>query len=241
VAKTKRNGVEEFDYVQFLKAGQTLSWWESGELVTGGDYDLHAVLDEVGAQTPPVRVNITFSGSTNAESTRVAALQRCFSNFPVRIPNTGSAEGTYQWVGFTNDPVVVDGELYYAFRFKSPEFPARLSWSFIRNLNMSPVSWYIVPRQGVMQGFRRIDRTVYGLNSVPGLTRADDVTHFQNLPAASFKPSEEYLMWFSPHHGLPSGIMVSLNFSTNAAVDFRATPEAIQERKLHEPTEEGRF
>lgn len=240
MARSKKDGVAEFNYVRFLKAGHTLSWWESGELAIEGDYTLHAVLDEVGAQTPPVRVSITFSRSTNAEATRVAALQRRFDDFPVLVPNTGIAEGTYRWVGFTNDPVVVDGELYYAFRFKAPEVPRKLSWSFIRNLNMSPVTWYIIPRQGVMQGFRRIDQTFYGVNSVPELARADDVAFIQNLPAASFKPGEEYLMWFSPQHGLPTGIMVSLNFPTSDSVDFRATPEAIQERNLNEPSEENR-
>lgn len=239
MARSKKDGVAAFNYVRFLNAGQTHSFWESGELVTGGDYSLHAVLDGVGVQTPPVQVNIKFSESADAEATRVAALQKRFDGFPAFEPNQGGSEGTYRWVGFTNDPVVVDGELYYGFRFKSPESRRRLDWSFVRDLNMTSARWYIVARHGDMQGFRNIDRTIYGREGVPGLTRADDVTIYQTLSPARFKPGEEYLMWFSPQHGLPHGVMVSLNFPTLEAVGYRATPEAIQELDGQESVKAG--
>jgi hypothetical protein len=231
-AKINRDEAADFNYARALNVGQTCSWWESGQLKNSGHYTLHAVLDELGIKTPSLSVHITVSKTANSQATREAELQRHFDAFPVFDPNVGKSEGTYHCIGFTNDPVVVGGELFYAFRFKAPREPRFLDWSFIQNLERGSMAWYIVPQKGAMEGFTKIDRRIYGTNGVPGLTRSDDCTVFQELPAENFKPGEEYFMWFSPAHGLPTAVMVSLNFPTNDFTEFRATPEAIQERKL---------
>jgi hypothetical protein len=99
------------------------------------------------------------------------------------------------------------------------------------------MSWYIVPQTGTMKGFTRIDRRRDGVSGVPGLTGPSDQTFYQRLPAENFKPGAGYLMWFKPNHGLPTGVMVSLNFTTNESVNYRATVEAFEEKRSWDPTE----
>jgi hypothetical protein len=230
----------DLDYSRVLEARQTNSWWESGQLKEPGRYGLHAVLDDPAIQTPPVRVIIAFSTNDNEQAARETALRKHFDHFAVVIPNVGKSAGAYRWMAFTNDPVVIEGGLYYAFRFKAPEEPLNLVWSFIQNCERpSPSwSWYIVPRKNSMRGFTDF-HSVYGKDAVSGLTRSTDLTIFQDLPARNFEAGGEYCMWLSPQHGLPTGLLVSLNFSTDDYVDYHATPEAIHERNLHEPLAPG--
>jgi hypothetical protein len=221
-----------FDYSRLLRAHETNSWWESGKLEKPGRYRLYAVLDNVGIQTQPIAVNITFSPGGDEEAVRVTALQQHFDGFPLVMPNTEESAGAYHWIAFTNDPVVVDGELYHAFRFKAPDGPKNLVWSFFDEDLLSGVTWYIVPRTNHMEGFTEF-RYAYGV--ALGLGRKADKTFFQDLPARCLEPGAEYCIWLKPQHGLLKGIMASLNFSKNYSVDFRPTPEAIKERNLHDP------
>jgi hypothetical protein len=231
------DAIQEFNYVRPLEAGKSCTWWESGQVKEPGHYRLHAVLDALGLETPAISVEISVSKPTDDQASREAGLQKQFESIPILAPNLGEAEGTYHWIGFTNDPVVVDGELYHGFRFKAPRQPAVFDWSCIQNLERSGMSWYIVPKAGKMKGFTQIDRSRTGAPGVPGLTRSGDQTIFQELPAENFEPGSEYLIWFKATHGLPTGVMVSLNFTASEIVDYRATPAAIDERKRFDRVE----
>lgn len=226
-------GEPGFDYSRLLKAHETNSWWENGVLEKPGRYRLYAVLDNFDIQSQPLPVNITISPGGDEETVRAIALQRHFDGFPLVTPNAAESEGTYHWIAFTNDPVVVDGELHYAFRFKAPDEPRNLVWSCFYD-KISGQTWYIVPRTNRMEGFTEF-RWIAGSVGVPGLGRADDYVFFQDLPARCLEPGAEYCLWFRPAHGLLKGVMASINLSKDYSVDFRATPEAIKERNLHDP------
>jgi hypothetical protein len=227
VAENTTPDLPFLDYTRLVGPKQTSSWWESGQLDKEGHYRLHAVLDDLNVETPTVEVDIAFSGSS-----LFAELRRHFDEFPLVVPNSEESLGTYHWVAFTNDPVILNGDLYHAFRFEAPGKPFHMDWSFIMNPDTLHLTWYIGSPERHVDGFTDFS-DAGGASGVPGLTGKGDLTIFQKLPAENLKRRDEYCIWFKPMHGMLQGLMVSFNFTTNAAVVYRATPEAVRERSSH--------
>jgi hypothetical protein len=234
VIGTDATGRESFDYRRLVGAKQAVTFWESGQMdKPGGRYGLHAVLDNPAVQTPPVRVQIALGQGVDERAAREAAVRERFDSLPEVIPNGGDSLGTFHWVSFAGDPLIVDGGLYYAFRFRAPAEPRNLAWCFICTLR-EPISWSIVRRTGSMVGFRGFAE-VGGEDAVPGLSRATDKAIFVDLAADSLGMGGDYCVCLRPEQGFTKGMMMSFNLSKEDIVQYRPTPQATQERAAREP------
>jgi len=97
-----------------------------------------------------------------------------------------------------------DGRRYFGFRFKTPEkLDGDFSWIFLpRNATgpktTGPVNWYILRRNGQMDGFSSFFNR--GVKAYPSLQAKFPHTNnftVQTLAQENFLPNEEYAIWFS--------------------------------------------
>ena len=223
-------GREGFDYRRLVPARRTVTYWESGQMdKPGGRYGLHAVLDDPAVQTPAVRVQIALGEVVDEQKAREAVVREHFDIFPEVVPNGDTSLGTFHWVTFAGDPLIIDGGLYYGFRFRASAEPRNLAWCFICTLR-EPMSWSMVPAAVSFRGFAG----VVGEDAVPGLSRATDKAIF--VEAAGYVgPGGDYCICVRPEDGLMKGMMISLNLSKDDIVRYRSTAEAVEERSIREP------
>ena len=125
--------------------------------------------------------------------------------FPLFSPEyDADGKALIRFLDPTQNFFVDDGRRYFGFRFRAPETPGGdFAWMFLlRNASgpesTGPMNWYIVRRNGEMEGFTQFFRK--NVAAYPELKKKFPNTStvtLQYLPRSSFVPGEEYVMWFS--------------------------------------------
>jgi hypothetical protein len=132
------------------------------------------------------------------DSDRDATLQKSFSQFPFLAPATNSdGRPEFQTLTLAN-PVVIDRERFFGFRFKVPPRANHedLLWAFVQPGDLK--EWYIVPQTGEMDGFTNFYYTSKGdyLGAEPLMPLNASHLNIQYLNGDSLKDGQAYLIWF---------------------------------------------
>jgi hypothetical protein len=201
-------------YTPILGPGESTAWWQNGKIPQTGDFQAVARLEGDDNLRSPT-IPLTLSHSTLTEEQRNAlrdrTLQEHFANFQVLEPNTDIQSVTYTPVAFTNDPLVVGGLLYHAFRFTTPEQPSDLVWSFVlENAAHNRVNFNILAEHGDMQGFTYFHSRKFH-NDIPPVGKTGDRVLFQRLDRSFLVPGQSYLIWFQSMYRDVPAVTLSLN------------------------------
>jgi hypothetical protein len=140
-----------------------------------------------------------FAGQFPRVPTRDEQLQAAFDQFPLATLRTNS-EGRPQFQTLPDmDPVAIDGDNYYGFRFKVPQRTNAedFVWAMIRPPNLT--GWYIVPEKGAMPGFqyyRSMPITNY-LNMSGLRPLNQEALILQSLAGTNFTDGQTCLLWWT--------------------------------------------
>jgi hypothetical protein len=196
-----------------LQPGATTTWWQHGVVTKEGAYKLYACWEgNPGLQTQPVPVAIAHAGSGgDVEGGRRRILQLHAAEFPTLVPNTNLAAAAFTDLVFTNNPVIIRGLLYQAFRFVMPDAAGDLRWAMV--LEQPPINhinWYIIPEQGTMTGFETFDTEPAQID-YPGIAHVGDNILVQSLSREHLVPGKRYILWLHcQYRDIPS-VRLSLN------------------------------
>ncbi len=161
------------------------------------------------------------------------AVQDKFDKLPVVKVNTDKDKVGFTTLDLGNTLTEVNGEKYYAFRFRSPKVPADMTWAF--NPGEGFVSWYIVPEKDRMQGFERFTRTILP-NDVEGFGMAGDTCFLQWLDRKHMKTDSGYIIRFKFKDVENPKVSLSLNFIAKRPKDpFKTLFPMIPEPKKKAP------
>lgn len=163
-----------------------------------------------------------FTNNLNSDDKeRNTALQRAFDQFPLFTPST-NADGQLDFQTLPlADPVVINHERFFGFRFTVPARAHHedLVWGFALPGDLK--EWYIVPQTGSMEGFENYNFTSKGdyLREKPLLPMNANRLILQHLAGDRLKDGQTYLIWFGFGNYNAPGMSVIFTFT-----NFDANP-----------------
>lgn len=129
---------------------------------------------------------------------------------------------------------------FAAIRFTSPlDAPADMHWVFVLPPDAIE-QWYIVPREGTMDGFRNFEN-YYDLSLPDVSLPASNLAVFQELLEGQIQPGREYILWFGLNSSEAVELRVALHLEPMATrlfatkVDELATAIGIELPKKDSP------
>jgi Lectin C-type domain len=162
--------------------------------------------------------NLQAQDSQNSQETddsgRDAALQKSFDQFPFFTPVTNvDGQLDFQTLTLTN-PVVVNRERIFGFRFKVPQRTngEDLVLAFVEPGDFK--EWYIVPQTGKMRGFTNFYSTSKGdyIRAKPILPMSKRLI-LQYLKGDNLKDGQTYLIWFGFGNYNPPAMSLTFTFA----------------------------
>jgi hypothetical protein len=101
-----------------------------------------------------------------------------------------------------------------AFRFRIPEGKATwdLSWEFIHSSDTRVRSFYIIPREGTMQGFESFRPSQDYQEEGADLPKKN-LRIVQSLQGGRLKPGGEYIIWFVPRDNEPIELHIRMGLT----------------------------
>ncbi|EIP98027.1 MORN repeat protein [Opitutaceae bacterium TAV1] len=126
-------------------------------------------------------------------------LRAAAETFPLARVSAGEAWPVFETVMLGNNAIRYEdsGRCFDAFRFRTPPAPESsgdMVWAF--TAPRAWLHWYILPREGEMEGFRSWHHAVALHEEFPAATRENPVI-LQRLEGDRLKPDTEYILWFS--------------------------------------------
>ncbi|HEX3624725.1 MAG TPA: C-type lectin domain-containing protein [Verrucomicrobiae bacterium] len=156
-----------------------------------------------------------FARDQGDSSERDATLQKAFSQFPLLgavVDSAGRPE--FQTLIFTN-PVIINRERFFGFRFKVPTRPGNedFVWAFVDPPGIK--EWYIAPQTGQMDGFVNYYWTTKGdyMGDAPLFPRGGHRLILQSLPGDNLNDGQDYLIWFGFGNRNPPALSLAFTFA----------------------------
>jgi hypothetical protein len=149
------------------------------------------------------------------DSDRNTTLQKTFPQFPFFTQVTNEdGQPEFQTLTLTN-PVVIDRERIFGFRFKVPTRTDHedLVWAFVEPGDFK--EWYIVPQTGEMDGFTNYYYTTKGdyMKAKPLLPMNGRRLIYQYLAGDSLTDGQTYLVWFGFGNHNPPAMSLTFTFT----------------------------
>ena len=136
-------------------------------------------------------------------------LRPIFSHFQIVSAGDGSAPLEFQRITLNKLGQGFDG-----IRFKTPpgERNCDLDWEFVYSRGGSLLGWFIVPKEGTLEGFTTLES--FDRPRIPGLdTPSKYRLIVQPLHGGRLQPGKEYLIWFAFRNERPADILVRLELT----------------------------
>ena len=212
-----------YDEPSTLATGQTITWWQHARATNEGPGTLFARwdgTDTVQSASIPTTIHRTVL-TASYDDYRNDILRRFTDRYPEIIPNTSTGTVSYTCIDFTNDPVVVDGNVYQAITFVVPPNGGDLEWSLVIPLYYRfHFYWYIVPADNcTIPGFDVFFSASVG-NHFPDIAEMGDLAVCQILPSEQLIPLHRYYIWFQCDQRDVPHLAMSVNIFPEAIYPF---------------------
>jgi len=151
-------------------------------------------------------------------------LQKQFAKFiPVGFQKDGESQALIQRLPVRNHLFEHEGHYYCGFRFTVPVWlDGNFEWMFLlakaeeqKDFIAHNMSWYILPEQGTMAGFRYFNDSP--MEKYPKLARHFPYTKemtVQRLAKTSLKPGQQYAIWFEFEEKDPPDIAFAMTIKS---------------------------
>ena len=164
---------------------------------------------------PAVHAQDSQSAQDLDDEDRDSALQKAFKEFPLLASTTNSdRQPEFQTLELKN-PVVINRERFFGFRFKVPPRTNHedLVWAFVLPGGLK--EWYIVPETGDMDGFTNYYTTSKGdyMGGNPLLPINANRMILQYLEGDNLKDGQTCLIWFGFGNYNPPSLSLAFTFA----------------------------